>query len=109
MDERIQLPIRELLEAEFDRKFYLERYGDVSGWVEPLDHFLAIGWIQGRDPSQHFSVFTYLLQNDDVLFRHVNPFVHYLVAGRDQGRASFDHVEDDRVYLPWDAAVTDLL
>jgi len=100
---------RELVGASFDSAFYLETYPQIAGYTDPLEHFLHVGWVQGRDPSPYFSVFRYLLQHDDVLFRRLNPFVHYLKVGREQGKEVFDHTLDRNVYLPLDAKVAELL
>lgn len=100
---------RELFEASFDRAFYRATYPDIAQSTDPLDHFLQVGWVQGRDPSPRFSVFRYLLRNDDVLFRRLNPLVHYLRTGRQQGRAVFDHTLDRNVYLSVDDKVAGLL
>jgi glycosyltransferase involved in cell wall biosynthesis len=108
MDEKIHMRSRDLVKAEFDAAFYRERYG-LRARVDPVEHFLTVGWIQGRDPSPHFSVFSYLSRNDDVLFRHLNPFVHYLVSGRAEGRPAFDHADDDSAFLPWEPEIVSLL
>ena len=108
-DQKANVRSADLVEAEFDKTFYAERYGGLGDRTDPVDHFLTIGWIQGRDPSPQFSIFNYLLRNDDVLFRHLNPFVHYLVSGRQEGRLSYAHVDDDKLYLPWDSEVAELL
>ena len=100
---------RSLVKAFFDPGFYRSAYGGLPKGVDPLDHFLSVGWIQGRDPSPDFSTFKYLLNYDDVLYRHVNPVVHYLLAGRAQGRRTFEHSIDQAIYLPWDARIADLL
>ena len=96
---------RELVEAEFDAAFYRDRYGRLGAKMDPVAHFLSIGWVQGRDPSPTFSVLTYLLRNSDVLLRHLNPFVHYLLFGRSEGRKRFKTVLDDKFYLPEDVDV----
>ncbi len=93
----------------FNPRFYETTYGRLPNNIDPLDHFLSIGWIQGRDPSPDFSVFKYLLQNDDVLYRHLNPAVHYQTVGRQQGRSIFEHSADQAIYLPWDTRIADLL
>lgn len=108
-DQKASVRSADLVEAEFDKAFYLERYGGLGDSTDPVRHFLTIGWIQGRDPSPQFSIFNYLLRNDDVLFRHLNPFVHFLVSGRSEGRLSYAHINDDKVYLPWDSEVAELL
>ena len=93
----------------FDVAFYRSAYGSLPKGADPLDHFMSVGWMQGRDPAPGFSTFKYLLNYDDVLYRHLNPFVHYLLAGRAQGRRIFDHSTDQSIYLPWDPRIADLL
>jgi glycosyltransferase involved in cell wall biosynthesis len=109
MERKAESVTRALVEAEFDVVFYLDQFGGLSGSTDPIEHFLQIGWIQGRDPSPQFSVFRYLRQNDDVLFRHLNPFVHYLTSGRDEGRSSYSHSMDQSDYLPWEPEIVDVL
>jgi len=78
---------RELVEPEFDPRFYLAENPDVAdGGGDPLDHFLTTGWREGRDPAPWFSVSDYLDLNPDIAAAGVNPFVHYLQAGRREGR-----------------------
>jgi hypothetical protein len=80
-------PDRELVLAEFDASFYLAAYPDVAqAGADPVEHFLAHGWREGRDPSRRFSVREYLDANPDVAAAGMNPFVHYLRAGRVEGR-----------------------
>lgn len=79
---------RDVVKAEFDAPYYLAVNPDVAAAeIDPLDHFLATGWLEGRDPSPRFSVRDYLADNPDVAASDVHPFVHYLVAGRAEGRA----------------------
>jgi hypothetical protein len=80
-------PDRGLVEAEFDIRFYRRANPDVArAGVDPIEHFLASGWREGRDPSRAFSVSQYLDANPDVAAAGMNPFVHYLRAGRTEGR-----------------------
>jgi hypothetical protein len=80
-------PDREAIAAEFDSAFYLAAYPDVAkAGVDPIEHFLASGWREGRDPSRAFSVREYLDAYPDIAEAGVNPFVHYLQAGRGEGR-----------------------
>lgn len=79
---------RALVEAEFDAHYYLAVNPDVAAaGMDPLDHFLVTGWLEGRDPNARFSVRDYLADNPDVAASNVHPFVHYLAAGRAEGRA----------------------
>lgn len=51
-------------------------------------HFCEVGWRLGLDPTRWFSVSEYLTANSDVSALGVNPFYHYLVAGRIEGRVA---------------------
>ena len=82
-------PERRLVAAEFDRAYYLSVNPDVAATgVDPLDHFLAHGWQEGRDPNARFSLREYLNNNPEVARSGVNPFVHYLKIGRGEGRTA---------------------
>ena len=46
--------------AEFDPAFYLARYPDIAAaGVDPFEHFLRYGYIEGRDPSADFDTRLY--------------------------------------------------
>lgn len=78
---------RDLMRSEFDGEFYLASYRDVAAaGVDPLEHFLATGWKEGRNPNLWFSVTDYLDLYPDVAGAGINPFLHYLAAGRSEGR-----------------------
>jgi hypothetical protein len=78
---------RVLAEKEFDAAFYLAANRDVAKTgIDPLDHFLAGGWREGRDPNATFSVKDYLESYPDIAEADLNPFVHFLSAGRAEGR-----------------------
>ena len=41
----------------FDRYYYLKKYPDVRKKdIDPLWHFVAVGWREGRNPSKDFDV-----------------------------------------------------
>jgi hypothetical protein len=78
---------RVLVGKEFDSAFYLASNLDVAKTgVDALDHFLASGWREGRDPNSTFSVKDYLESYPDIAAAEINPFVHFLTAGRAEGR-----------------------
>lgn len=78
-----------LLATAFDADFYLAENPDVAAaGLDPLTHFLANGWREGRDPARSFSVADYLEIHADVRVAGLNPLTHYLLAGRRQGRAT---------------------
>ncbi len=84
---RLDGELRALVDQAFDRAFYLGRNPDVAtAGLDPLEHFLAYGWREGRDPSSGFSVSDYGELYPDVVEAGENPFVHYLRVGRAEGR-----------------------
>lgn len=78
---------RRVVAAEFDSQFYLQAYPELVGaGCDPLEHFLAHGWREGRDPTAWFSVSEYLNDNPDIARSGDNPFAHYIGTGRAEGR-----------------------
>jgi hypothetical protein len=75
-------------ESEYmDIRYYLENNIDVRlAGVDPVEHFMADGWKEGRSPSAAFSVRDYLLANPDVAVAGINPLIHYLQVGKNQKR-----------------------
>ena len=80
---------RKLVSVIFDAPFYLRRYRDVAECgVDPMTHYLEIGWREGRDPSPKFSTNGYLQANADVVSAGVCPLVHYVTSGILDGRTA---------------------
>lgn len=77
-----------VIKKEFDASYYRNRYADMRNHPDPLGHYLRNGWRQGRDPNPEFSTTFYLNRYPDVAAKKINPFYHYLVYGRDEGRVS---------------------
>ncbi|MFE1600875.1 hypothetical protein [Methylobacterium sp. ID0610] len=78
---------RAVIAPYFDRAYYTETYTDVAmSGVDPLEHFLTIGWREGRNPDSRFDVTEYLRLNPDVEAAGFNPLYHYLVTGKAEGR-----------------------
>jgi hypothetical protein len=78
---------KKLIEAGFDREWYLDRYPDVrAAKVDPLSHFLKWGAREGRDPNPLFWTAFYLAGNPDARDTGSNPLAHYLRAGWREGR-----------------------
>lgn len=108
----------EELKYSFDPSFYCERYSDIdTRYVEPLEHYCVFGWKENRDPCAWFSTRLYLAHNPDVAKSNVNPFLHYVLYGRDEGRPAwradhrgpFELEVDPTVSLVTDAALLDLV
>ena len=79
----------EIFEA-FDASFYRVLRKDLASLTdhELVKHFMDNGWKQGLDPTPYFSVRHYLIKNSDVAAARVNPFKHYIVRGRSEGRTT---------------------
>lgn len=74
------------IDALFDRDFYLAGFPAGTALADPVSHFLTEGWHQGRDPAPWFSVWHYLSMHPDVAAAGINPFLHYCIAGKKEGR-----------------------
>ena len=74
----------------FDTAGYLATYSDVAAAkINPLDHYNAAGWHEGRDPSVGFDTTAYLGAYTDVAAAGANPLLHYLLFGQFEGRQAF--------------------
>ena len=79
--------IVELLNSSyyFDPIFYVKQL-EGKQIDDPVTHYLTMGVLMGLDPSAHFSTTDYLMMNGDVKASGINPLVHYLLFGKDEGR-----------------------
>jgi glycosyltransferase involved in cell wall biosynthesis len=76
-----------ILVSRFDFVFYLQQCPELVGTdVDPVQHYMQIGWREGRDPSPEFSTDYYLEIHTDIAAAGKNPYVHYIEHGRDEGR-----------------------
>ena len=69
-----------------DRVWYRNTYTDLGEQVNPIDHYAAQGWREGKDPNPNFSTTWYLAQYPDVAAAGTNPLLHYLRHGRAERR-----------------------
>lgn len=71
----------------FDAEWYVKTYPDVKkSGIDPAEHYLNFGWLEGRYPSQYFDGTWYLNRYPDVSQSDTNPLLHYLKFGKDEGR-----------------------
>jgi glycosyltransferase involved in cell wall biosynthesis len=79
------LPIQRKLITEsglFDEDYYRSNLaGENLQHQSLLEHYLEIGWREGRDPNPLFSIRYYLSQYKDVATSGFEPFSHYLGWG----------------------------
>ena len=66
----------------FDSQWYLDCHPDVAfAMVDPLDHYLTVGWKEGRNPNRLFDTNWYLTTYPDVRDAGDNPLLHYIYHG----------------------------
>jgi O-antigen biosynthesis protein len=73
-----------LIEASllFDRDWYLETYRDVAAsGGDPLQHYLAHGVAESRNPNRLFDTQWYLSAYPHVKSERINPLAHYILKG----------------------------
>lgn len=71
----------------FDSSWYRQKYSDFNADTDPVEDYCAGGWMKERDPCPDFSTKYYLDSNPDIASASVNPFVHYIVQGKKEGRS----------------------
>ena len=78
---------RLLADKSFDLSWYIQHNPDVVlAGVDPVWHWLTLGWQENRDPNPMFSNSWYLEQYPDVADTGENPLLHYLSHGASEGR-----------------------
>jgi hypothetical protein len=71
----------------FDQDWYLSRNPDVAAsGVDPLQHYLAYGAKEGRDPHPLFDTAWYLNQEPRLRNIETTALEHYIVRGSHEGR-----------------------
>src|SRR5690606_40732101 len=71
----------------FEPSWYIQQYGKSHSIIgNPLKHYLSYGVSNNLNPSQNFNTSHYLQANPDVKQAGVNPFIHYVMTGRHEGR-----------------------
>jgi hypothetical protein len=71
----------------FDPTWYRTKYPDVAGHVgDLLEHYLSLGWKEGKDPGPNFNTQAYWGANPEAAKAGLNPLVHYLCAAPEQRR-----------------------
>jgi GT2 family glycosyltransferase/glycosyltransferase involved in cell wall biosynthesis len=71
----------------FEESWYLQQYPDVAQvGLDPLFHYIRVGWRLGRNPGRGFDAAWYLARYADVSASGQNPLLHYVCHGRIEGR-----------------------
>lgn len=83
MDDKIEI----IKSGLFSPFYYLTRYPVAwNNQVDPLNFFNKHGWKERQNPSPYFDTAYYLKENKDVEKLGVNPLLHYIRIGKDEGR-----------------------
>ena len=74
--------------GKFDERYYLTNHSIQDKWAvkSPIKHFLTKGATLGYNPSEWFNTSWYVEHYEDVKEQGVNPFFHYILYGRREGR-----------------------
>lgn len=77
----------------FDAHWYLSNYTDVrNSSMNPAEHYLKFGAIEGRNPSPRFHTEFYLVKYADVAISGQHPLLHYLRYGINEQRETVAEV-----------------
>lgn len=71
----------------FNTPYYKRRY-DLRPGTNAIRHYLIKGADADNFPNEWFDTAWYKVNYDDVALSGVNPFVHYIQHGREEGRAT---------------------
>ena len=83
----------------FDAGWYVDNY-DISDDVDPVNHYLKIGFKKGFNPGPNFNINEYYECNPDVKIAGVNPLIHYEQHGKHENRIiKLDEESSKRMYL----------
>lgn len=92
--------VHRVISAAVDPAFYRAVYPELdTADLDPVRHYAAHGWREGRDPAPWFSTTAYLATNADVRRSGVEPFYHYLLVGRREGREVLPSPQGERYLL----------
>lgn len=87
-DERL------LIKPYFDAEWYKNTSNVYD--IDPIDHFLLYGSFESKNPNQNFDLGWYLNEYPDIKESRINPFVHYIRAGKEEGR--FQNQREKELY-----------
>lgn len=74
----------------FDKDWYKTEYPEiVKKKIDPVYHYINIGWKDGYNPSALFDTNKYLLAYPDVKKTGINPLLHFLHYGKEEGRYNY--------------------
>lgn len=86
----------------FDEAFYRKQILEVyENSAQLAHHYITRGWRLGYDPSPFFSTSGYLGRSPDVSAARINPLVHFLRYGMQEGRIAWSEEDVTKWQAPW--------
>ncbi|MFK8077493.1 MAG: glycosyltransferase [Granulosicoccus sp.] len=77
----------DLVRPHFDIDFYrLQLSVRQLSVIDEISHYLTDGWKLNLDPSPYFSTEFYLSKYEDIVSSDMNPYLHYIMAGKVENR-----------------------
>lgn len=73
----------------FDETWYVDTYLEGVRPPDPIVHYLTTGSLAGFDPGPTFSNSRYLAAYPDVAKEDIDPLIHYLLHGANEGRIAY--------------------
>lgn len=68
-----------VLNKSIDEKWYFNQYPDAkTSGLSAVEHYLTIGWKEGKNPNSDFDTNSYLEKNPDVKEAGVCPLLHHI-------------------------------
>ncbi len=67
----------------FDEKWYVDKYLDYNSMIDPVYHYIKIGWKKFFDPFHGFNSSEYLESNREIEKYQINPLIHYIMFKKD--------------------------
>jgi glycosyltransferase involved in cell wall biosynthesis len=77
----------EAVAPHIDGNWYRSQLTGDEADVDPVSHFLEVGWKRGLSPNRWFDTVGYIVAYRDVAISGSNPFLHYLRSGLREGRS----------------------
>ena len=82
----------------FNEEYYLKSHPEIKK-LDPLTHYLLIGWEEGKNPSKDFDNDFYLNKYPEVKNLGFCPLIHYALWGINEGRF-INPKEEVQLYIP---------
>lgn len=86
----------------FDAEYYEKQIGSYKiPHASLASHYLKIGWRHGYNPSQFFNTAGYLRRAPDVANAEMNPLLHFIRYGMEEGRTGWSDIEVSNWQESW--------